>query len=97
MVEFLKYMQKEWDVVSSAPVTIGIITILIWGCVHMLYKGLFKRSKEIRSLQESQINLIQGTMGASSVEEVVERLGSLEAELREAGETDLAAIFIEAD
>ena len=93
MEKLIQIAEKEWAVVSGAPITMALIAIAVWAIVRHLYKDRLARARELLDLKSAQLSEIQNRTGATSPEEVIDRLSKVETELRELGETDFAAAF----
>jgi len=93
MEKLLEIAEKEWAVVSGAPITIAVIALAIWAVVSYLYKERLDSAKELLALKSQQLSEIQERTGAENPEDVSARLAKVEAELSELGETDFVAIY----
>jgi len=83
MTKILEYLQQEWSAVSSAPFTFFILSTLIWGTIHIVYKYRLQSAKDIISLQKQKLDIIKDKTRTSSVEEAIERLESVEQIIEE--------------
>jgi len=78
MKEILEHVQKEWEVVSSAPFTILITIALIYGAHSFMFKARLEKAKDVIKLQKEQLELVKNKTGTSSIGDAIERLESLE-------------------
>lgn len=79
MKEILNYLKSEWAVVSGAPFTILMLTVLIFGVVYWIFKERLSSVKDLVSMKEQKIKDYEKKTGASSPDEAKARMDALEA------------------
>ena len=96
-MDLIEIIKNEWSVISGAPFALVSLVVIIWIVIHRIYKERFKSVNELLALRNQKIEAIVDGTGSTSIEEALSRITVLETELKELGETDLVAIFNEAD
>ena len=81
MQEILEYIQKEWAVISVAPVTFAILAVLMFGLAYWCFKERLSSAKDIIKMREQKVADYEAKTGASSPEEAEARIAQLEERL----------------
>lgn len=79
MEKVLKYLISEWNVVSGAPFTIAMLTLLTFGVTYWIFRERLKSTKELLDLRDKKIADFELKTGASSPDEAKARMDALEA------------------
>ena len=67
MEALIKFVEKEWAVISAAPATIALITVLIFFVIHRIYKERLKSANELIALRDKRIQDFKDNTGTASL------------------------------
>lgn len=79
MKEILEYIQKEWAVISGAPITFLVLSVLVFGLAFWFFKERLSSAKDLIKMRDQRIADYEAKTGASSPDEAKARMDALEA------------------
>ena len=93
---FVKYLEKEWIVISQTPFTFITLALLMFGISFIFHREVIKRLKEQKQLRDDDLAYLKENTGTESLKSVVDRLSTVESKLKDLGEEDFLTTYTKA-
>ena len=90
---FVSHLFKEWEIVWAAPAAIAFISIAAFSLSFAWHREVISRLKQQKQIRDDDLAYLRDKTGAPDLKGVIERVASIEEELRKAGEIDFAKVF----
>ncbi|WP_371396221.1 hypothetical protein [Fretibacter rubidus] len=81
MQQILEYIQKEWAVISGAPITFLVLAVMMFGVAFWFFRERLSSAKDLIKLRDQKISDYEKKTGASSPDEAKARMDALEARI----------------
>ncbi len=95
MENLLNFVKAEWDVISQAPFTFGVIALLMFGASYAWHRERINSLKEQKKIRDEDLAYLKDKTGSDDVRAIAQRVTAVEDELKELGETDFAKQFMD--
>lgn len=82
-MEYFKFIQSEWAVISQAPFTFVALAIVCYSVCWLWFRARLKMSSELNNLKDQRIEEYKSKTGTSSPDEALKRIQALESGLEE--------------